>query len=211
VSPAYRREVARAESGKDVSERRHSVCPWWIGWLLANPVRRLFQDPAALVAPYVREGMTVLEPGPGMGFFTVELARCVGPAGRVVAVELQPQMLAGLRRRAAKAGVLGRLDLRLASPKSLQVSDLVGTVDFALACAVVHELPDPAPFFREVSQALKPGGRLLLIEPRGHVGTDEFAAQVQSATAAGLDETERPELRRFLTVLFVKPKHQLAS
>jgi len=186
------------------------VCPWWIGWLLANPLRRLFQDPAALVAPYVREGMTVLEPGPGMGFVTLELARCVGPAGRVVAVDLQPQMLAGLRRRAAKAGVLGRLDLRLATPESLQIGDLTGTVDFALACAVVHELPDPAPFFREVSQALKPGGRLLLIEPRGHVSPEEFAAQVQSATAACLDETERPELRRSRTALFVKPKHRLA-
>ena len=55
------------------------VCPWWIGWLLASPVRKLMQDPARILAPWVRDGMTVLEPGPGMGFFTLELARRVGP------------------------------------------------------------------------------------------------------------------------------------
>ena len=71
----------------------HRVCPWWLGYLLASPLRRLMQDPVKVVAPYVREGMTVLEPGPGMGFFTLELARLVGPSGRVVAVDIQPRML----------------------------------------------------------------------------------------------------------------------
>jgi len=52
----------------------HRVCPWWLGYLLASPLRRLLQDPAAIVGPYVREGMTVLEPGPGMGFFTLAMA-----------------------------------------------------------------------------------------------------------------------------------------
>ena len=61
------------------------VCPWWAGYILASPLRRLIQDPRSLLAPYVHPGMTVLEPGPGMGFFTLELARLVGPAGRVIA------------------------------------------------------------------------------------------------------------------------------
>lgn len=43
------------------------VCPWWLGYLLASPLRRLLQDPAAIITPFVRDGMTVLEPGPGMG------------------------------------------------------------------------------------------------------------------------------------------------
>ena len=76
------------------------ACPWWLGYLLASPVRRLFENPAARLAPYVREGMLVLEPGPGMGFFTLELARMVGETGRVVAVDLQEKMLAALRRPA---------------------------------------------------------------------------------------------------------------
>src|SRR5437667_12782103 len=82
----------------------HRVCPWWIGYLLASPVRRwLGQDPVEILAPYVREGMTVLEPGPGMGFFTLELARLVGTSGRVVAVDIQPKAIERLKRRAAEA------------------------------------------------------------------------------------------------------------
>jgi predicted methyltransferase len=85
----------------------HRVCPWWIGYLLASPLRRWFgQDPAKILSPYVREAMTVLEPGPGMGFFTIPLARLVGPSGRVVTVDLQPKMIESLKRRASKAGVL---------------------------------------------------------------------------------------------------------
>jgi len=123
------------------------VCPWWLGYFLASPLRGLVYDPASIVAPYVRSGMTVLEPGPGMGFFTLELARQVGTSGRVVAVDVQPRMIAGLKRRAAKAGVLERVDVRLAAPDSLGVGDLAGSVDFTLAFAVVHEMPAAGPFF----------------------------------------------------------------
>ena len=99
------------------TERPRRVCPWWLGYLLASPVRRMFQHPAQMLAGHVRAGMTVLEPGPGMGFFTLELARLVGGSGRVIAVDIQPRMLDGLRRRAAKAGVLDRVDARLAAAR----------------------------------------------------------------------------------------------
>src|SRR5512146_967026 len=120
------------------------VCPWWVGYLLVNPLRRALQDPAAILAPLVREGMTVLEPGPGMGFFTLEAARRVGPRGRVVAVDLQPRMLAALRRRAARAGLADRIEAREARPDALGIEDLAGRVDLVLALLVVHELPDAA-------------------------------------------------------------------
>jgi|SRR5579885_2312459 SAM-dependent methyltransferase len=172
------------------------VCPWWLGYLLASPVRRLLQDPAKILAPYVRDGMTVLEPGPGMGFFTLEIARRVGPFGRVVVVDVQSKMLDGLRRRAAKAGLLNRLDVRLATPDSLGVADLAGSVDFALAFALVHELPGPAPFFSEVAATLKPGAGLLLAEPTGHVNAAEFEAELQAAAQAGFKAVDRPSIRR---------------
>jgi SAM-dependent methyltransferase len=180
------------------------ICPWWLGYLLASPVRRLLHDPAAILAPYVGQGMTALEPGPGMGFFTLELARRVGASGRVIAVDLQPRMLAGLRRRAARAGLLDRLDLRTATPDSLCISDLSGVVDFALAIAIVHELPAAAPFFREVARALKTGGYLLLGEPSGHVDATAFEAEVQVASEAGLRATTRPAIRRSRTALLEK-------
>jgi SAM-dependent methyltransferase len=174
----------------------HRVCPWWLGYLLASPIRRLMQDPARILAPYVREGMTVLEPGPGMGFFTLELARLVGPSGRVVAVDIQPRMLNGLKRRAEKAGVLNHVDARLAQPDSMGLADLAGAADFVLAFAMVHELPAANPFFAEAFQALKPGGSLLLVEPAGHVDSAHFDAELAAAAEAGLTVADRPAIRR---------------
>jgi SAM-dependent methyltransferase len=145
--------------------------------------------------------MTVLEPGPGMGFFTLELARLVGSSGRVIAVDIQPRMLDGLRRRATKADVLDRLDARLAKADSMGLSDLAGRVDFTLAFAVVHEFPDAASFFREVAWASKPGARLLFVEPRGHVTDALFDTELQAARDAGFRPVEAPSLRRSHTAL----------
>jgi ubiquinone/menaquinone biosynthesis C-methylase UbiE len=140
--------------------------------------------------------MTVLEPGPGMGFFTLELARCVGDAGRVVAVDIQPKMLAVLNRRAAKAGLRNRVETRLIPPDSMGLTDLAGKVDFALAFAMVHELPDAGGFFHELAGTLKPGGTVLLVEPGGHVKAEHFDRELTLAAAAGLGVADRPKLNR---------------
>ncbi|MBW1912872.1 MAG: methyltransferase type 11, partial [Deltaproteobacteria bacterium] len=58
------------------------VCPPWIGYLLLSPLRKFFENPDKMFGPYVREGMTVMEPGCGMGYFTLPLARMVGPEGQ---------------------------------------------------------------------------------------------------------------------------------
>lgn len=185
-----------------MSER---VCPWWLGYFLISPLRRWFnEDPLKVLAPYVRDGMTVLEPGPGMGFFTLDLARLVGPSGRVVAVDLQPKMLERLRRRAAKAGLLERISIRQAEKKSLGVADLRGQVDFVLVFAVAHELPAAAPFFAEVAATMKPGARLLFAEPAGHVKLPKFQAEIQAAADAGLKSLEEPSIRRSHAVLLAK-------
>jgi ubiquinone/menaquinone biosynthesis C-methylase UbiE len=181
----------------------HDVCPWWLGYLLASPVRRLFQRPEEILAPHVREGMKVLEPGPGMGFFTLELARRVGPAGRVVAVDLQERMLAGLLRRARKAGLADRIEARLASDGALGIGDLAGTIDLVLAFAVLHELPDLGRFFAEVRRAMAPGGRVLVAEPAGHVSPADFEATLATAERAGFRRLPGPEIRRSLTAVLV--------
>ena len=172
------------------------VCPWWLGYLLASPVRRLLQDPHAVLAPYVRPGMTVLEPGPGMGFFTIELARLVGPSGRVIAVDVQPRMTAGLQRRVARSGISERVDARTVSADSLGVADLAGQVDFILAFAMVHEMPSSSQFFAQAAQVAKPGGQLLLVEPSGHVKTEGFDAELADASRSGFQVVERPTIRR---------------
>jgi ubiquinone/menaquinone biosynthesis C-methylase UbiE len=162
------------------------------------------QDPEEVVAPHVRPGMTVLEPGPGMGFFTLPMARLLGPSGRVVAVDIQQRMLDELRRRAVRARLGERVETRLAQPGSLGIDDLKGKVDFVLAFAMVHEMPSTEMFFREAASALKPGGAFLLAEPAGHVKPETFAEEMEFARRCGLQEEGRPAIRRSLAALFRK-------
>ena len=171
------------------------VCPWWFGTLLASRVRKLVQDPARILSPYVGAGMTALEPGPGMGFFTVELARLVGPKGKVVAVDLQQPMLDGVRARAERSGLADRLVLRKVTPDSLGVGDLAGQIDFALVFWMLHEVPDQARFLGEIAAALAPGGKVLLCEPRGHVSAKAFEASLEVAAKVGLRVESRPSIR----------------
>ena len=163
------------------------VCPVWVGYLLLSPLRKWFENPQKMLGPFVHPGMTVLEPGCAMGFFTLPLARMVGPEGRVIAVDIQPDMLAVLSRRALKAGLAGRIEAREARPETLGIADLREVVDFAAAIHVVHEMPDPDRFFKEVRQALKPGGRLLVTEPKGHVSLEKFSQMIAVAEGAGFD------------------------
>jgi SAM-dependent methyltransferase len=183
----------------------HRVCPWWIGYLLASPIRRwLSDDPESLLAAYVRPGMMVLEPGPGMGYFTLTMARMVGPSGRVIAVDIQPKMLTELSRRARRAGLLGRIEIRLAQPDHLGVDDLRGKIDFALAFAVVHEMPSSAGFFEQTAAALKTGGLLLFAEPAGHVKPEDFESELEAARAAGMGAVVRPSIRRTVAAVLKK-------
>jgi ubiquinone/menaquinone biosynthesis C-methylase UbiE len=180
------------------------VCPWWVGYLLASPIRRWMQNPEELLRPYLWSGIRVLEPGPGMGFFTLPVAQMIGESGRVIAVDIQPKMLSSLRRRATKAVVSQRVETRLAKPDSLGIEDLAGSIDLVLAIAVVHEMPSAETFFREAAASLKAGGRLLLVEPAGHVKLDIFARELEYAQRFELVEKGRPEVRRCLAALFAK-------
>jgi ubiquinone/menaquinone biosynthesis C-methylase UbiE len=181
---------------------RPHVVPWWLGPLLASPVRRLLQNPERLVASLVRPGDKVLEVGPGMGFFTLPLARAVGEQGRVVCVDVQPRMLRGLSRRLEKRGLAGRVAVRQCSADGLGVSDLEGTMDLVLAIHVVHEMLAPGAALREMARALRSGGRLLLVEPAGHCPERVFQAEIDWAARAGLARIPDPD--------HVRPRDQKA-
>ncbi len=180
------------------------VCPVWVGHLLASPIRRWFQDPVKLLSPHAREGMTALDAGCAMGFFSLPLARLVGPAGRVVCVDVQQEMLDALERRARKAGLSSRLEPRRCEGSDLRVADLAGAVDLALAFAMIHETPDPEATIRQLAATLRPGGRLFLAEPRGHVDEALFGETIAFALGAGLVELDRPPVRSSRTALFAR-------
>jgi ubiquinone/menaquinone biosynthesis C-methylase UbiE len=193
-------------SGSNVatSQAPHSVCPWWLGPVLASPIRRWFEKPERILGPLVTPGMTVIEPGCGMGFFSVPLARLVGPSGRVVCVDLQEKMLAGLRRRARRAGVLERIETVVAGGTDLHVDAWADRVDLALAIHVVHELPAPEAFLAQLHRALRQGGTLLVSEPRGHVSDEAFAATISLAGRVGFERVPHEVHTRSLAAVLRK-------
>lgn len=152
----------------------NKVCPPWVGYFLLNPLRRLLENPEKMLGKFIREGMVVLEPGCGMGFFTLPMARMVGGNGRVIAVEIQEKMLSVLQRRAIKSGLEDRIEIRQSGANSMGIEDLSGKVDFSAAIHVIHEVPDQSSFLSELWNVLKPEGKLLAIEPKGHVSQEEF-------------------------------------
>jgi protein-L-isoaspartate O-methyltransferase len=131
---------------------------------LDRPEREAEEAPSkAIAALGIRAGDVVADVGAGSGYYAVRLARVVGPGGRVVATDLQPGMLDIMRSKIARE--------RLANVELVQgrADDPVlpaSTFDTILMVDVYHELASPQVFVRKLKDALKPDGRLVLIEFR---------------------------------------------
>ena len=190
-------------AGGGVPMPKH-ICPWWVGYFLMNPLRRFAHNPRKTLGAYVSPGMTVLELGPGRGFFTIDLARLVGPTGRIIAVDIQPRMLKAVERRASKEGLLERVELRLGGNDASWAEGLTGKVDFALAFFVMHEVPDVPGYCRLIKNALVGGGRLFVAEPKMHVSACDYAGTVEAARQAGFEIVGHPKVRRGRATVFRK-------
>jgi len=163
------------------------VCPAKHAWALTIPGRGLIHSPGRILRGLVGPGDTVADLGCGPGYFSLPLARMVGPRGSVVAVDLQPAMLTRLVARAEKAGLSERI---VAHPCAADTLGELPPLDAALAFYMVHEVPDVERFLGEVSGALKRGGHLLLIEPKGHVHEQAWRETLRLAASCGLAAVE---------------------
>jgi ubiquinone/menaquinone biosynthesis C-methylase UbiE len=180
---------------------RIDVCPAWFAWVINNPLRRWLHKPEEILGRLIAPGFTVVELGCGSGPFTVALAQRVGSSGRVIAADVQPAMLAKVQRRVAQAGVQDRVELHECTRERIGLST---QVDFVLAFWMVHEVPNAAALFAEIHEALNPDGKLLLVEPRFHVGWRDFEKEVDAALEAKLKLLARPSVRLSQAALFAK-------
>jgi ubiquinone/menaquinone biosynthesis C-methylase UbiE len=149
--------------------------------------RRIIQNPGKILNKYVREGMTALDVGCGPGYFTVELAKLVGDCGKVIAADLQQEMLDKVREKIAGKDIERRVILHKAEADRIGVGE---KVDFALVFYVAHEVPDQKKFFEELAAVIKKEGRMLLVEPDFEVTGKEFKETVRIAEAAGFRVAE---------------------
>ena len=181
------------------------ICPVWVGYLLLAPFRKWFNDPQKILWPYLNPGMTAIDAGCAMGYFSLPMAEMVGPTGKVICVDKQKKMLDQLEKRARKAGLAERIEARLCPPEGLGIDDLTGKADFACAFYVVHETPDPKKFLEQIHAALRPGGLLLCAEPAKHVTEEEFAETVSFCRDLGFKEIPKPQAGGSLVLMVEKP------
>jgi len=133
--------------------------PW-----LTRPERPQEENTARLLeALKVQPGQTVCDMGCGNGYYTLDLAKLVGPTGRVLAVDIQPEMLHLLSERAKQAN-LTNVELIENTPIDPKLPD--GSLDLILLVDVYHEFSYPVHMLREMREALKPDGRIALVEFR---------------------------------------------
>jgi len=132
-------------------------------WLDRNE-REMEEHPeAALDAIGIKKGMVVADIGAGTGYFTLRLARRVGPTGKVYAVDVQPEMLRMLRQNASKA-MLGNIETVLGTESDPKLPE--HALDLILLVDVYHEFSQPQKMLRRMREELKPDGRLVLLEYR---------------------------------------------
>lgn len=178
---------------------------------MEEPERAAWQKPDELVAALgLRPGDAACDVGAGPGYFTLRLARAVGPAGRVFAVDVVPEMLSALRERLERAGA-GNVTPVLARAGDSHLPERA--CDVILVVDTFHHFPDGAAYLRSLLPRLKPGGRIVNVDfhkrelPVGPsidhlVSREEFLA---AARAAGLRLVEERDFLPYQYYLVLRP------
>ena len=137
----------------------HQAAAW-----LERPEREEEEAPAALIeALELKPGMTVADVGVGTGYFAFRMAPKVGEAGRVLGVDIQPEMLEKLKAKAVRLG-MKNVEGVLGEEKDPKLPE--GKVDLVLMVDVYHEFEYPYEMMAAIRKSLKPGGRVALVEYR---------------------------------------------
>jgi ubiquinone/menaquinone biosynthesis C-methylase UbiE len=181
-----------------ISSENHHVCPWWIAYTFDNPVRKLFHKPHKIFGDYIKEGMTVMDVGCGMGYFSIGMAKLVGATGKIIAVDLQQKMLDVMHRRARRSGVADRIMPHRCEADTIGIQE---PVDFILAFWMVHEVSDKNYFFGQLQSLLAPEGKILIAEPKMHVTAEALDKTIEIAKNNGLHLCDKPAIRLSRTAL----------
>jgi len=175
------------------------ICPWWFAYTFDNRLRHFFHNPEKMLGSYVSKGMTVLDVGCGMGFFSIGLAKLVGDKGCVIAADIQTKMLEAMQKRADKNDLSSLIRFHKSEPNNLGVET---PVDFILAFWMVHEVPNPKLFFHQIRACLKSNGKILIVEPKLHVSSKRFQETVALAQESGLILCDTPSIKLSRSVIF---------
>ncbi len=186
---------------KSFLETEH-VCPWWLAYTFDNPVRRIFHRPEQILKPHLAKGMTAVDIGCGMGYFSLAMAGIVGKEGRVIAVDIQQKMLDTVARRASANNLAALIRLHRGRPGAIGL-DL--QADFVLAFWMLHEVPDLSGFLKQIKPLLREEAKFLVVEPRLHVGQARFQGICRLAVSSGFAIIDFPAVALSRAVLLGQP------
>jgi len=193
--------VSRSSLIRKILLRDKHVCPWWLAYTFDNPLRRFLHTPEEIFREYLTPGMTALDIGCGMGYFSIAMAKMVGEGGRVIAVDIQDKMLDVVDKRAKKAGVAHRIQLHKSQEDSL---GLTAQADFVLTFWMMHEVPDITRFMEQIHTLIKPTGKYLLTEPVMHVDVSRFEEICECVLRSGFRALDRPRIAMSRACVFEK-------
>jgi len=131
----------------------------------------------------------------------MDMAQMVGKTGRVIAADLQDGMLEKLEHKIQNTELEQRITLLRCREGSIGLSE---KVNFVLAFYMVHEIPDQGAFFEELATIVRPGGRMLVVEPPFHVSKAAFSETIRKARGAGFEPAEGPRVILSKTVILKK-------
>ncbi|NLG05893.1 MAG: MptD family putative ECF transporter S component [Clostridia bacterium] len=194
------------KAGMIEDKQQYKVFPWWKARLFSGIlfIRRKRQNPEIILKDLINPDMVVADIGSGMGYFTIPMAQMVGVGGKVVAVDLQKEMLQSLEKRAAKENCEKQIILHNCSQNSLELEQWENQLSFVLLFAVAHEVPDRNHLFQEINSAMKAGGQLLFAEPTGHVKQACFDESIRYACENGFVVVKNQEIKLSRAVLLRK-------
>jgi len=156
-----------------------------------DPSRDAWQHPEQVIAAMqIGPGMTVADIGAGTGYFEPHLSRAVGAGGKVLALDVEPEMVTHLRDRAVREH-LDNVEARQVAPEDPALGG--PSVDRVLIVDTWHHVANRSAYASRLAAALKPGGEVVVVDfrreahrgppPEHRVAPDEV---VQTLTAAGL-------------------------
>jgi ubiquinone/menaquinone biosynthesis C-methylase UbiE len=198
--------LATAPDAQDLSRHGRLFPPEELG-VLEGPDREAWQRPEQVMdALRIADRSVVADLGAGGGWFTVRLARRVGPDGLVYAEDIQPEMIEATTRRVQREG-LRNVRTILGTPDDPRLPD--GALDAVLIVDTYHEMERPVPLLQNVARALRPQGRLGIIDfhkqgggpgpaPDERIDPDTI---VRDAEAAGLRLIRRESFLPFQFLL----------
>jgi ubiquinone/menaquinone biosynthesis C-methylase UbiE len=184
--------AAAPPSAQTPARRGRLFAPQDLG-LLEGPDRDAWQKPDQIMdALLIADGSVVADLGAGGGWFTVRLARRVGPNGLVYAEDVQQQMIEAIDRRVKRENLTKIVKPWLARPSDPLLPR--GSIDAVLTVDTYYELEEPVKLLRNVARALKPQGRLGIVECKKEGGGPcppleervDPDVVIRDATAAGL-------------------------